>query len=388
MVSIFPRALLRLLAGVVVVFALLCPALWGEPPSSSPKIFTPQWQKHVHAQLTGIDLARDGRTVACATAPLASDGDSRVYVLDLAGREQWHASRPLKILGVSLADDGQYVAIGTMNFSIALFTGDGKLLWERQSVGLPHITPQGKSVVTPNSGITGPINTLLEVFHRDGHKVWSLHRQGRVWRTTVSDRGDLLIGLWNREVLFIDRQHRIGWQHMLPQEIMALAISPEDASYFAVAAGVLKPDIHFYERSGRLLWRRDLPLGVTELSLARQGERLLSYGNTVRGQYLALFSRTSEVEWTYHVDSPATESSKAVIVPDHPLIVAAIERDRQYYLQGWTLTGSLMWLAPVPEPVFDFRVSRDGRYVAAATDATLYFFDTRPDESQKAEIYP
>jgi hypothetical protein len=52
------------------------------------------------------------------------------------------------------------------------------------------------------------------------------------------------------------------------------------------------------------------------------------------------------------------------------------------------VTGGLMWVAPVPEPIFDFRVSRDGRYVAAATDATLYFFDTRPDESQKAEIYP
>ena len=245
MLSIFPRTLLHFLAGVVVEFAFLCPALWGEPPSSTPKVLTSQWQKHVHAQLTGLDLTRDGQTVAFTTAPLASDGDSHFHVLDLMGREQWHVSRELKILGVSLADDGQYVAIGTMDFLIALFTRDGKLLWERQSVGLPYIAPQGKNVVALNSGVTGPINTLLEVFHRDGQKVWSLRRKGRVWRSTVSDQSDLLMGLWNSEVLFIDRQHRIAWQQMLPHEIMALAISPEDADYFAVATGVLIPSSIF-----------------------------------------------------------------------------------------------------------------------------------------------
>ena len=145
MLSIFPRTLLYFMAGVAVEFVLWCPALWSEPPSSTPNVLTSQWQKHVHAQLTGLDLTRDGQTVAFTTAPLASDGDSRLYVLDLTGREQWNVSRGLKILGVSLADDGQHVAIGTMDFLIALFTRDGKLLWERQSVGLPYIAPRART---------------------------------------------------------------------------------------------------------------------------------------------------------------------------------------------------------------------------------------------------
>jgi outer membrane protein assembly factor BamB len=186
--------------------------------------------------------------------------------------------------------------------------------------------------------------------------------------------------------LLIDRQHRIAWQQMLPREIMALAMSPEDAEYFAVGTGVINPVVHLYERKGRLIWRRELPLGVTELSLARQGEFLLTYGNTIHGQHLALYRRTGEVEWSYHLPTPATESSKALIIPNAPLIIAGIEHDRGYYLQGFALTGSLLWVAPVPEPMFDFRVSHDGRYVAAATDTTLYFFDTQPVDSQKAEV--
>jgi outer membrane protein assembly factor BamB len=386
MLCMSPRALLRFMAGVMIGFALWCPAGWGESPSSSPKVLTSLWQKHVPAQLTGLDLTRDGQTVAFTVAPLPSDGDSRLHVYDLLGRELWTATRGLKILGVSLSDDGQFASIGTMDFSIALFAKDGKLLWERQSVGLPHVSPLGRNVVTLNSGITGPANTLLEVFHRDGHKVWSLRRKGRVWRAIASDQSDLLIGLWNGEVLLIDRQHRITWQQMLPQEIMALAISPEDARYFAVGAGVLDPVVHFYERRGRLMWQRKVPLGVMELSLARQGEFLLSYGNTIHGQHLALYSRTGEVEWTYHLDTPAMESSKAVIVPNYPLIVAGIERDQRYYLQGFTLTGIPLWVAPVPAPIFNFRVSHDGRYIAAATDHSLHFFDTQPIETQKAEI--
>jgi outer membrane protein assembly factor BamB len=384
---IVPQSLLRCMAGAVIAFALLCPVLWGEPPSSGPRMLTPLWQQHVRAQLTSLDLSNDGQTVAFTTAPSASNGDSHLRVYDLTGRELWTAARGLKILGLSLSGDGQYVAIGTIDFSIALFSGDGKLLWERQSVGFPSITSQGKSVVAFNSGITGSTNTLLEVFHRDGQKVWSLRRKGRIWRSTTSDQSDLLIGLWNSEVLLIDRQHRIAWQQMLPQEIMALAMSPEDGEYFAVGAGALNPVVHLYDRKGRLLWRRKLPRGVTELSLARQGEFLLSYGNTIHGQHLGLYRRTGEIEWSYHLHTPAMESSKAVIVPNAPLIIAGIERDRRCYLQGFALTGSLLWVAPVPEPIFDFRVSRDGRYVAAATDTALFFFDTQPVDSQKAEVH-
>jgi outer membrane protein assembly factor BamB len=386
MPSMSPCVLLRSIAAVMLGFALLCPSLWGEAPYSSPRVLSSLWQKHAAAQLTGLDLSWAGHTVAITVAPLASGGDHRLLVYDLLGRELWTTTRELKILGVSLANDGQYTAIGSMDFSIALFAKDGALLWERKSGGLPYLTPHGKRVVTFNSGIAGPANALLEVFRRDGNKDWTLQRKGRVWRSIVSDQNDLLIGLWNDEVLLIDRQHRIVWQQVLPREIMALAISPEDAQYFAVGTGVLDPVIHLYERTGRLMWRRKVPLGVTELSLARRGEFLLSYGNTIHGQHLSLYSRDGEVEWTYYLEMPANENSKAVIVPDYPLIVAGIQRDQHYYLQGFTLTGKTLWVAPLPEPIFDFRVSHNGRYIAAATDSALYFFDTQPVEGPKAEL--
>ena len=167
---------------------------------------------------------------------------------------------------------------------------------------------------------------------------------------------------------------------------MALAISPQDAQYFAIGVGVLEPSVHLYARTGHLVWERRLPLGVTDLSLARQGEFLLSYGNTIRGQHLALYRFDGEEAWTYRLEAPATESSKAVIVPDYPLIVAGIQRDQRYYLQGFALTGKLLWVAPLPEPIFDFRVSHDGRYIAAATDSTVYFFDTQLVEGPQAEL--
>jgi hypothetical protein len=112
----------------------------------------------------------------------------------------------------------------------------------------------------------------------------------------------------------------------------------------------------------------------------------LSYGNTIRGQHLALYRRNGDLQWTYHLEEPASESSRAVIVPDYPLVVAGIERGQQYFLQGFALTGELLWLAPLPGPLFDFRVSRDGRYIAAVTDHALYFFDTRLLAGPKAEL--
>ena len=376
----------RFVVGIVIAVALLCPSLWGAPPSTSPRLLTPRWQTPVAAQLTGLDLSWDGQTVAFTVAPMLSSSDSSLHVYDLSGRELWTTRWRLKIIGVALADDGQYMAIGSTDFAIALFSRRGELLWERKSVGIPYLTPHAQRVVAFNSGITGLSNTLLELFLRNGERPWSLRRKGRVWRSIVSDQGDLLLGLWNGEVLLIDRQHRIAWQQMLPKDIMALAISPEDAQYFAVGAGVLDQTLSLFERTGRLVWQRKLPLGITELSLARQGEYLLSYGNTIGGQHLALYRHNGELQWTYHLEEPASENSKAVIVPNDPLVVAGIERGGQYVLQGFALTGELLWVAPLPDPIFDFRVSRDGRYIAAATDRALYFFDTRVLTGPKAEL--
>jgi outer membrane protein assembly factor BamB len=386
MAPLSPRVLLRCTAAMVVGFTLLCSSLWGDALFPSPRVLTALWQKRFSAQLSGLDLTWAGQTVAITVAPITSNGDSHLHMYDLTGRELWTTTRRQKILRLSLSHDGQYTAIGLMDFSIAFFAKDGELLWERKSVGIPTLSSQGNSVVTFNAGSASPANPLLEVFHHDGNKAWSLRRKGRVWRSIVSDQSDLLIGLWNDEVLLVDRQYRMTWQRLLPKEIMALAISPQDAQYFAIGVGVLEPSVHLYERTGRLVWERQLPLGVTDLSLARQGEFLLSYGNTIRGQHLALYRRNGEEEWTYHLEAPATESSKAVIVRDYPLIVAGIQRDQRYYLQGFALTGKLLWVAPLPEPIFDFRVSHDGRYIAAATDSTLYFFDTQPVEGPKAEL--
>jgi outer membrane protein assembly factor BamB len=371
---------------MTIAVVLLCPSLWGEVAKPTPKVLTSLWQTRVSAQITGLDLSWDGQMVAYSVAPLTSGGDSRLHVYDPMGREVWTTTRRMKILGVSLAEDGNYLAIGSMDFSLAFYSKEGELLWERKSVGLPSLTSQEPRVVSVNSGITGLSNTLLEVFLRNGDKAWSLRRKGRVWRSIVSDQSDLLLGLWNGEVLLIDRHYRIAWQQMLPKDIMALAISPEDAQYFAIGAGVLKQGLYLFERTGRLAWWRKLPLGITELSLARRGEFLLTYGNTIHGQHLALYSRSGDLLWTYHLEEPAAESSKAVIVPNYPLIIAGIERGREYYLQGFALTGELLWTAPVSAPIFDFRVSRDGRYIAAVTDNTLYFFDTQLIASPKAEL--
>ena len=386
MPSVRPCVLLRIAAGMVVVSLLVCPPLWSAQLAASPKVLTSLWHKRVAAQLTGLDLTWDGQTVAFTVAPVESAGEHRLYVFDSAGREVWNTARGLKILGVSLATDGQYTAIGLMDFSIALFAKHGELLWERKSVGLPSISPRGEIMVAFNNGMGGLATPLLEVFHRTGEKVWSFHRHGRVWRSVLSDQGDLLLSLWNGEALLIDRKQRVVWQQMFAKDAMALAISPEDAHYFAVGTGVLDPSIQLFERTGRLLWRRSLPLGVTEVSLAKQGAFLLSYGNTIHGQHVALYSRSGELQWMYHMKEPATEGSKAVVVPDEPLIVAGIERHQRYYVQGFALTGEPLWVAPVPEPIFDFRVSRDGRYIAAATDSALYFFDTQFTEGAKAQL--
>jgi outer membrane protein assembly factor BamB len=386
MPSVCPSVLRRIAAGMAVVFLLACPPLWSAELTTSPKIFTSLWHKQVAAQLTGLDLTWDGQTVAFTVAPLESAGEHRLYVFDGTGREVWSAARGRKILGVSLATDGQYTAIGLMDFSVALFSKHGKLLWERKSVGLPSISPQGEIIVAFNNGMSGLATPLLEVFRHTGEKGWRFHRKGRVWRSVLSDQGDLLLSLWDGEALLIDRKQRVVWQQMYAKDAMALATSPEDAQYFAIGTGVLAPSLHLFERTGRLLWRRSLPLGVTEVSLAKQGAFLLSYGNTIHGQHVALYGRSGELQWMYHVKEPATEGSKAVVVPDESLIVAGIERHRRYYVQGFALSGELLWVAPVPDPLFDFRVSRDGRYIAAATDSALYFFDTQFTEGAKVQL--
>lgn len=250
---VLPPLLLRSALGLLIAVALLCPTPWGEVPSQIPRELTARWQSHVSAQITGLDLSWDGQTVALTVAPPGSNADSYLRLYDIDGHEKWTTSRRTKLLGVSLAECGKYVSVGIVDFTVVFFSKHGKFLWERQSVGLPLITPRESRVVTFNGGMAGVSHPLLEVFLPGGEKSWSLRRRGRVWRSVISNQGDLLLGLWNGEVLLIDRQYHLAWQQMLPKEIMALAISPEDARYFAIGAGVLDQELYLFERTGQLI---------------------------------------------------------------------------------------------------------------------------------------
>ncbi len=383
----FP-ALARVLPGTVMLLTVLCvcPPLWGNEHASNPKVLRWLWQKHVIAQLTGLDLTWDGRTVAFTVAPSGSEGESQLFVVDESGHQLWTTTRAHKLLGVSLSSDGHYTAIGLQDFSIALFSKRGELLWQRKSLGLPLLSARAEVLIAFSSSISGAPNALVEVFLRSGKKEWTLRRKGRVWRGIASDRNDLLISQWSGEVLLIDQSHRIMWQRMVSKDVMALAMSPEDAEYLAIGTGVLDQGLHLFERTGRLVWRRPLPAGATEVSLAKRGEFLLSYSNSIHGQRVSLYEHSGKLRWTYQLNEPAAENSKAVIVPDQALVIAGVERDQKHYLQGFALTGELLWVAPVPGPIFDFRVSRDGHYVAAATDHGLYFYDTWSAEASEARL--
>lgn len=365
---------------------LLSTPLWSNELPSNPRVLTARWHKRLSAQITGLDLTWDGRMVALTVAPLLPKGCNCLFVLDDAGRERWSIKAERKILGVSLSGDGQYAAIGLLDASVALFSGKGHLLWQGKSLGLPSLSPRGEILVTFNNGGNASTNALVEVFLPDGKKAWPLRRKGNVWRAILSDQQDLLLSLWTGEVLFIDGSRRLMWQRSFPRDVVALAISPQDAEYLAIGTGVLDQRLHLLERTGRLLWTRPLPAGATEVSLATKGEFVLSYSNTIHGQRLSLYGRQGELLWTYHLKQPAAESSKAVIVPHQHTVVAGIERDRQNYLQGFALTGGLLWVAPMPGPIFDLRVSRDGRYVAAVTDDALYFFDTHAATNAEAAL--
>lgn len=385
--SLLSAVLRALISGIVLPTLFVAP-LWGGELPSAPRLLAPQWYKRVSAQVTGLDLTWDGRMIAFTVAPIHPGDCNCLVVLDDAGRELWTTIEERKILGVSLSGDGQYAAIGLLDASVALFSGKGQLLWRGKSVGLPSLAPHGEVLITLNSSGSSVASPLVEVFLPDGKRTWALRRKGGVWRAAISDQQDILLSLWSGEIILIDHSRRLAWQQSFPPGVMALAISPEDANYLAIGTGVLDQGLHLFERTGRLLWRRALPAGATEVSLAREGEFVLSYSNTIHGQRLSLYGRQGELLWTYHLQEPATESSKAVIVPHQNMIVAGIERDRQNYVQGFGLAGGLLWVAPVPGPIFDLRVSRDGRYLAAVTDDSLYFFDTQPAVGAEAALSP
>src|SRR5688500_14485727 len=132
MPSVGCLGLRRIAAGMTLLVGLGCPSLWGSDLSSHPKTLTALWQKHFSAQLTGLDLTQDGQLVVLTVAPLVPTDANRLYMYDGAGGELWSVRRDVKMLSVSLSEDGQYVAIGLLDFAIALFSKTGEVLWERK----------------------------------------------------------------------------------------------------------------------------------------------------------------------------------------------------------------------------------------------------------------
>jgi len=175
-----------------------------------------------------------------------------------------------------------------MDFSIALSTRDGKLLWSGRVWGFPISAPQGKSVVTLTV-VSPAYQYLTRSVHPTGRRSGAYAAKDEL-ASTVSDQSDLLMDC-DSGVLFIDRQHH-RLQQMLPQEIMRwrfhqgrrlLGCGQQECS--------IQSSISTSARTAHVA--TETPLGVTELSLARQGEFLLSYATPFTAN-TGLFNRTGE----------------------------------------------------------------------------------------------
>jgi hypothetical protein len=83
MPSVCPLGLRRIAAGVGLLVCLGCPSLWGSDLSSHPKTLIALWQKHFSAQLTGLDLTRDGQLVVLTVAPLTPTDANRLVTVHL-----------------------------------------------------------------------------------------------------------------------------------------------------------------------------------------------------------------------------------------------------------------------------------------------------------------
>lgn len=278
----------------------------------------------------------------------------------------WNYNAGSGINSVAISADGEYIAAGSDEDQLYLFSKNGTLLWSYTAgdgVYSVAISSDGETIVA------GSLDNNVYLFSKDGTLLWSYGTGNRVWSVAISENGETIAaGSWDNKVYLFDKDSGTPlWSHATSNFVFSVDISADGEM---IAAGSDK--VYLFDRnSSTPRWSYSTGDTVRAVALSEDFFGQQSYHLTAgswNGKVYLFHNNNSVPLWEYTTG----DSIYSVAITDDSGYVAVGSKDYSVHLLDGD--GTALWSYATGGNVLSLDFSVDGEELAVGSDK-VYLFD-------------
>jgi len=278
-----------------------------------------------------VSLTADGNLIAAG-----SPESGIICLLDKDGNVLWSYGTGNNITGISISDDGNYIAATTFCGDLYFFSGKGDLLWQKVILGCNNrveLSGDGQTgYVFADSTTNGMLNG--EYYERRPQNVCHFDRNGTIY--------------WHKNIPAFDS-----------------SISSDGKYFVSNSIGNGHSLVSLYSDDGTRLWEYQAYMYVMGISISEDADTIAA---NVRRTPLVVLDINGDILWQI---KPKYMMESVAVSPDGNFIAAGT----QYKLLYYNRAGDLLWEYDTDDYIRDIAISEDGRYLAGKYQDDVCFFD-------------
>lgn len=344
--------------------------------------FSSLWQEEFPGPITDIALAKKSGDLVVASIPdVDAGGKHLLTLLSRDGKKVFQFPSPFPVKSLDIADDGSRVVVNNYDGKLVSYDRAGTPVWTVEGGCRPWILNTTKKIICYHDDDTKP-SYAYDAYDFDGKRVGRFPIKADILALKISeDERWFAIALAGGRVLVFGNpttgDFRAEKEWKVPGEILDVSISNGDEPTLATISIDLKKGqtLSVFEARKKEVASMRLSYHVEQVETFPTGKLVALYGNSPRGQYIAVHSGYDGTLQWQKLDPRYADYSLAIRVGEDR-ILAGFEQVGAVSSTASTKTRSSKLIA----------LDIDGKLRAdlplkTAEGAYLYSFAYSPDRS-------
>lgn len=259
--------------------------------------FNSLWQEELPGPITDIALAKKSGDLVVASIPdVDAGGKHLLTLLSRDGKKVFQFPSPFPVKSLDIADDGSRVVVNNYDGKLVSYDRAGTPVWTVEGGCRPWILNTTKKIICYHDDDTKP-SYAYDAYDFDGKRIGRFPIKSDILALKISEDER-----WFAIALAGGRVHVFGnpttgdfraekeWK--VPGEILDLAISNgEDPTLAAISIDLKKGQtLSIFEARKKEVASMRLSYHVEQVETFPTGKLVAVYGNSPRGQYIAVHS--------------------------------------------------------------------------------------------------
>ena len=265
--------------------------------STQPMNFTSLWKEDLPGPITDIALAKKSGDLLIATIPDPDTGGKHLLTLmGKDGKKVFQFPSPFPVKSLDISDDGARVIVNNYDGKLVMYDRAGVVLWTTEGGCRPWILNTTKKIVCYHDDDTKP-SYAYDAYDFDGKRIGRFPIKTDVLALKISDDERwFAVALAGGRVLVFgnpatgDFVAEKEWK--VSGEILDVSISNGESPTLATISIDLKKGetLSIFEARKKAVATMRLSYHVEQVETFPAGKLVAVYGNSPRGQYIAVHS--------------------------------------------------------------------------------------------------